>query len=167
MQNISTGMLATMVPVGVVPSPPKWPSWKIHTSAPKDAVSDKTLSTNAFSGSTTLPVSRNSSTKVIAAITPRTSGRREVIASELSRLICAMPVICTCWSAGGLTARSRSSWASEASVNSGAVLLTVRNALPSLTAVAADGGPAGLPPTNVLPGAETDVTSGTCDSSAA
>src|ERR687892_310142 len=103
MQNISTGMFATMVPVGVVPSPPKWPSWKIHTSAPKDAVSDKTLSTNAFSGSTTLPVS------------------------------------------------------------SGAVLLTVRNALPSLTAVAADGGPAGLPPTNVAPGAETDVTSVTSD----
>ena len=49
-------MLATSVPVGVVPSAPRWPSWKIHTSAPNAAVSDSTLSTNAFSGSTTLPV---------------------------------------------------------------------------------------------------------------
>ena len=69
MQNSSTGMLATSVPVGVVPSAPRWPSWKIHTSAPNAAVNDNTLSTNAFSGSTTLPVSRNSSTNVIAAMT--------------------------------------------------------------------------------------------------
>ena len=68
MQNNSTGMLATSVPVGVVPSAPRWPSWKIHTSAPNAAVSDSTLSTSAFSGSTTLPVSRNSSTNVITAI---------------------------------------------------------------------------------------------------
>ena len=34
MQNNSTGMLATNVPVGVVPSAPRWPSWKIHTIAP-------------------------------------------------------------------------------------------------------------------------------------
>ena len=92
MQKSSTGRLATSVPVGVVPSAPRWPSWKIHTSAPNAAVSDKTLSTNAFSGSITLPVSRNSSTNVIAAITPRTSGNRDVMASALSRLICATPV---------------------------------------------------------------------------
>ena len=70
MQNSNTGILATSVPVGVVPSAPRWPSWKIHTSAPNAAVSDNTLSTNAFSGSTTLPVSRNSSTKVMTAIRP-------------------------------------------------------------------------------------------------
>ena len=167
MQNNSTGMLATRVPVGVVPSAPRWPSWKIHTSAPNAAVSDKTLSTNAFSGRTTLPVSRNSSTNVIAAITPSTSGSREVIASELSRLICATPVSCTGWPAGRATACNRSSWASEASANSGALLPTVRNALPSLIPVAADGGPAGLPPTNVPPGDDTEDTSGTCDSCAA
>src|SRR6478736_2457032 len=147
MQNSNTGRFATSVPVDVVPSAPRWPSWKIHTSAPNAAVSDKTLSANAFNGNTTLPVSRNSSTNVIAC--------------ELSRLICATPVSCTCWSAGGVTARNWSSWASEASLNSGAVLPTVRNALPSLNPVAADGGPAGLPPTNVPPGDDTDDTSGT------
>ena len=76
MQNNSTGMLATSVPVGVVPSAPRWPSWKIHTSAPNAAVNDNTFSTTAFSGSTTLPVSRNSSPKVISAITPSTHGSR-------------------------------------------------------------------------------------------
>src|SRR4029078_11748064 len=167
MQNSNTGRFATSVPVDVVPSAPRWPSWKIHTSAPNAAVNDKTLSTNAFNGNTTLPVSRNSSTNVIAAMIPRTIGSRDVIARELSRLICATPVSCTCWSAGGLTARNWSSWASEASLNSGAVLPTVRNALPSLNPVAADGGPVGLPPTNVPPGADTDDTSGTCDSAAA
>ena len=167
MQNSSTGRLATRVPVGVVPSAPRWPSWKIHTSAPNAAVSDKTLSSNAFSGSITLPVSRNSSTKVIAAITPSTSGSREVIASELSRLICATPVSCTGCPAGGLTACSWSSWASEAGENSGALLPTVRNALPSLIPVANDGGPAGAPSTNVPPGEDTEETSVTCDSRAA
>ena len=54
-----------------------------------------------------------------------------------------MPVICTRLAAGAGTACSRSSWVVRASENSGAVLLTVRNALPSLTPVAADGGPAG------------------------
>ena len=57
--------------------PPRWPSWKIHTSAPNVAVSDKPLSSNVFSGNTTLPVSRNISTKVIAAMTVRTMGNRE------------------------------------------------------------------------------------------
>jgi hypothetical protein len=38
------------------------------------------LSSNAFSGRTTLPVSKNNSTKVIAAMTDSTSGSREVAA---------------------------------------------------------------------------------------
>ena len=46
------------------------------------AESDKTLSSNAFNGNTTLPVSKNSSTNVIAAITASTVGSREVIASQ-------------------------------------------------------------------------------------
>ncbi|COZ39130.1 Uncharacterised protein [Mycobacterium tuberculosis] len=62
MQNSRTGIFATNVPLGVVPRAPKWPSWKIHTNAPNAAVSDNTLQTNAFAGSTTLPVSRNNST---------------------------------------------------------------------------------------------------------
>src|ERR1700716_1449108 len=107
MQNNSTGMLATSVPVGVVPSAPRWPSWNIHTNAPKAAVNDKTLSTNDFSGNTTLPVSRNSSTNVIAAMIPRTVGSREGIACELSRLIWATPVSCTDLPAGALAPRGR------------------------------------------------------------
>ncbi len=66
-----------------------------------------------------------------------------------------------------LTARSRSSCASDASENSGALLPTVRNALPSFNPVAAEGGPAGAPSTNVPVGEETDDTSGTRESSAA
>ena len=100
MQNSSTGMLATNVPVDVVPSPPRWPSWKIHTIAPNAAVSESTLSTNAFSGITTLPVSRKSSTNMMTAISPSTSGSREVMASTLSRLVCAVPVKSTCLAAG-------------------------------------------------------------------
>ena len=46
-----------------------------HTMAPKVADSDNTLSTNAFSGSTTLPVNRNNRMKVAIAITPSTQGR--------------------------------------------------------------------------------------------
>ena len=60
MQNNNTGMFATNVPLGVVPSAPRWPSWKIHTSAPNAAVSDSTLHTSALAGSTALPVSKNS-----------------------------------------------------------------------------------------------------------
>ena len=82
MQNNNTGMLATSVPLGVVPSAPRWPSWKIHTSAPNAAVSDNTLHISAFSGSTTLPVSRNSNTKVMAAMIPSTSGSRSITASR-------------------------------------------------------------------------------------
>ena len=58
------------------------------------------LSTTALTGNTTLPVNKNSSTKVIAAITESTAGRREVIASELSRFVCAIPPICTSWPPG-------------------------------------------------------------------
>ncbi len=97
-------MLATSVPVGAVPRAPRWPSWKIHTSAPNAAVSERTLSTRAFSGKTTLPVSRNSSRKVITAMTPSTNGNREVMASTLSRLIWAIPVSCTARSPGPATA---------------------------------------------------------------
>src|SRR3954465_592341 len=167
MQNNSTGMLATSVPVGVVPSAPRWPSWNIHTSAPNAAVNDNTLSNNAFNGSTTLPVSRNSSTNVMAAIAASTSGSRSVMPLELSLLTCATPVSCTAFPSGVLTARNRSSCVSDASENSGASLPTVRNALPSFKPVAAEGGPAGGPPTKVPVGDDTDDTSGTRDRSAA
>src|SRR5258707_14456298 len=167
MQNNSTGMFATNVPLGVVPSAPRWPSWKIHTSAPNAAVSDSTLHTSALAGSTTLPVSKNSSTNVMAAISPKTSGSRSVTASTLSRLTCATPAISTDRPAGPATSCNRLSWGSDACENSGAVLLTVRNALPSTNPVAATGGPAGVPLTNVPLGAVTADTSGNRDRFAA
>ena len=95
MQNSRTGMLASSAPVGVVPNAPRWPSWKIHTSAPNAAVSESTLRIRAFTGRTTLPVSMNSSRNVMTAMMASTSGRREVMASTLSRLIWAMPVNAT------------------------------------------------------------------------
>src|SRR3954470_1608722 len=154
MQNNSTGTLATRVPVGVVPNAPRWPSWKIHTNAPNAAVSDNTLSTRAFSGRITLPVRRNNSTNVIAAITASTTGSRSVMPVELSSLIGATPVSRTGLPAGVLTARSRPSCDSEASENSGASLPTVRNALPSLNPVAAEGAPADTPSMNLPAGDE-------------
>jgi hypothetical protein len=90
-----------------------------------------------------------------------------VIACELSRLICAIPVNCTGFPPGALTACSLSSCDSDASVNNGAAVPIVRKALPSVIPVGAPGGPAGRPPTKVPPGAETDDTSSTRDSAAA
>ena len=89
------------------------------------------------------------------------------MASTLSRLICAIPAIWTDRPAGPGTACNRSSWVLEASENSGAVVDTVRNALPSASPVAAEGGPTRFPATNVPVGAETAETSATRDRSAA
>ena len=125
------------------------------------------MSTSAFSGSTRLPVSRNSSTKVITPISAKTSGNREVMACTWSRFTCAPPPIRTLRPAGVGTACSRLNWVLDASENSIVVLRTVRNALPWAMAVGAEGGPTRLPPTNVPPGAETSDTSGTRDRSAA
>jgi hypothetical protein len=125
------------------------------------------LSTRAFSGKTTLPVSRNNNTNVIATISVSTMGSREVTARTVSRLIAAVPVSSACRPAGPRMACNRSSWVSEACENSGALLATVRNALPSLMAVAAEGGPTNLPATNEPSGADADDTSGTWDSCAA
>src|SRR6478609_4692979 len=125
------------------------------------------LSSTALTGNTTLPVNRNSSTMVMPAMIPSTSGSRLVIACTLSRLPCATPASCTVLSAGVATACSSSSWLADASENSAAVLVTVKNALPSLTPVGAVGGPARRPSTNVPPGADTDDTSDTFDSAAA
>ena len=114
-----------------------------------------------------LPVSRNSSTNMMTAMSPRTSGSRDVMASTLSRLTCAVPVMSTCLPAGVGTACRLSSCVSERSENSGAVLSTVRKALPSAWPAGADGGPASLPETNVPTGAETAETSVTRDRFAA
>jgi hypothetical protein len=151
----------------VVPKAPRWPSWKTHTSAPKAAVNDKTFITNAFSGKTTLPVRRNSRIRVTTAMIDSTTGSLDVTASELSRLICAHPVSWTARPPGVATACSRSSCVREASEFSRAVLLTVRNALPSFHPVGVDGGPTRAPSTNVPLGADTAETSCVRDRSVA
>ena len=94
-------------------------------------------------------------------------GSREVTAWAVSRLIGAVPVRSACRPAGPGTACSSSSCVWEACEYSGALLVTVKKALPSLTAAGADGGPTGLPATNVPSGADTDDTAGTCESSVA
>src|SRR5689334_17311804 len=77
MQNIRIGMTTAMVPVGVKSSQPlRWPSWKIHTIAPKVAVRLSRLSTTALSGTSRLPKSRNSTTNVTRAMKPTAHGRR-------------------------------------------------------------------------------------------
>ena len=91
------------------------------------------FSTNAFSGIITLPVSRNSTANMITAMSPSTTGNRDVMASTLSRLTCAVPANSTSRPPGPWTACRPSSWASEDSENSGAVLRTVRYALPPAT----------------------------------
>jgi hypothetical protein len=55
----------------------------------------------------------------------------------------------------------------EACEYTGALLVTVKKALPSVTAAGADGGPTTLPPTNVPSGADTANTAGTRESRAA
>src|SRR3981189_2116200 len=84
MQNNTTGSLATSVPVGVVPSALRCPSWKIHTSAPNAAVNDNTFSTTAFTGKTTLALTRNRSPNGISGTTPTTprSGGPDFVAAH-------------------------------------------------------------------------------------
>src|SRR6266511_4569711 len=75
-ENSSTGMDVSIVPVGVNPrTPAKWSSWNTYTIAPYDAVSDRRFSTRAVSGMTTLPVNRNSTTKVISTMMAAAAGR--------------------------------------------------------------------------------------------
>src|SRR6266511_4022147 len=91
--NTSTGSTNHTEPVGSNrSSPDRCPSWNTHTSAPKLAPSDSTFMTRAFTGTTTEPVIRNSSTNVASATNPRTSGRREISACLASTVSAACPV---------------------------------------------------------------------------
>jgi hypothetical protein len=76
MQNMSTGVKTSIRPVAVTPrTPPRWPSWKIQTSAPNVAVRLSRLSTSALIGTTTLPVSMKSSASVTMPTTASAAGR--------------------------------------------------------------------------------------------
>ena len=89
------------------------------------------------------------------------------MAPTLSRLTWAWPVNATGRPPGVAMSRNRSSCSCDAAENNGAVLPTVRKALPAFTAVAATGGPIFAPPTKAPVGAVTTETSTTRDSRAA
>ena len=85
-------MVSTSWPVGVKPSrPDKWPSWKIHTMAPKVALKLSRLSTSAFTGTSRLPNMRNSNTNVDTAIRPSAIGMRSNIAAFASTRSAEVP----------------------------------------------------------------------------
>ena len=70
---------------GVNPSTPdRCPSWNTHTIAPTTETIVAALSTSALTGRTTDPVNRNSSTKVVSAMSPPASGSRSAIEAKVS-----------------------------------------------------------------------------------
>src|SRR5450755_4675450 len=74
--NIRTGMVGLIVPFGVKPSSPdRCPSWKIHTTTPYIADSDRMFITIASTGSTSDPNARNSSTNVAMTTASPIHGR--------------------------------------------------------------------------------------------
>ena len=74
--NIKIGVAGSIVPSGVNPSSQdRCPSWKIHVTTPKAADSETTFIVMAFTGSTTDPNARNSSTNVAVAIAPHAFGK--------------------------------------------------------------------------------------------
>ena len=63
--NTMTGIQASIAPNAVKPSrEARCPSWKIQTSAPKVAPSERVFMTSALTGMSTDPVIRNSRMKV-------------------------------------------------------------------------------------------------------
>lgn len=71
------GMPGSMLAVGVNPSSPeKWPSWKIRTTVPYIADSDRTFMTIALTGSSTEPKARRPWPRKGLSVGPRagTSG---------------------------------------------------------------------------------------------
>src|SRR6266576_2800987 len=75
MASIRIGMVGSIEPVGVNCSRrDRCPHWKIHTTTPNVADSDSTFITIAFSGSTTEPKARNSSTNVLTPVSSAIQG---------------------------------------------------------------------------------------------
>ena len=67
-QNSRTGTVGSMG-AGVKSNwSRRWPCWKIHTSAPNEAVIESTSVTTALMGSTTEPSSRNNTTMVMTTM---------------------------------------------------------------------------------------------------
>ena len=96
-----------MAPVLVKPSSDdRWPSWKIQTTAPKDAVSDSTFITTALTGSTTEPKARNSRTRVTPTTNRPIHGRVAPRLASRSRRSAARPPTRTSAPAGSGTSRT-------------------------------------------------------------
>ena len=90
--------MRTIIEVSTVPvvrksptSPLRCPSWKIQTRTPRVAPRPAMLSTIAFSGRTTLPVKRNSTTSVVTAIQVSTIGSRLMMPDWVSVYSAAAP----------------------------------------------------------------------------
>src|SRR5207247_9578422 len=74
--SIRIGIVGSIEPVGVNrSSPDRCPHWKIHTTTPNVADSDSTFITIAFSGRTTEPNARNSSTNVLTPVSSAIQGK--------------------------------------------------------------------------------------------
>ena len=89
-------MVASSVPVAVKSSGPlRWPSWNTHTMAPKVADRLSRLRMSALIGITTVPNSRNSSTKVMTAMMPAASGSSSNSDAFVSTSCADCPATCT------------------------------------------------------------------------
>src|SRR5680860_1479603 len=70
----------------------RWPYWKTQTTTPSDAPSETTLSSNAFSGTSSEPVIANSSANVASTTMPIAHGASADVASTKSTRPAAWPV---------------------------------------------------------------------------
>ena len=134
-------------------------------TGPGGRISHEDLDAFVASGAATMKM--NSSTSMMVAIRPSTSGSLAVMASTLSRLVCARPPNSTVRPAGVGIACIRLSWVSDACENSGSELPTVSRMLPDTSPVAAIGGPVSTPLAKFPLGADTELTSATREISAA
>src|SRR6185295_4253186 len=102
MASIRIGMVGSIDPVGVNCSRrDRCPHWKIHTTTPNVADNDSTFITIAFSGSTTEPNARNSSTNVLTPVSSAIQGRVAPRLASSSTSPAVVPPTSTAAPAGG------------------------------------------------------------------
>src|SRR6478672_2462700 len=105
MQNMITGSVGSIEDGVKLSHDARWPSWKIHTSAPNDELIERKFMSTALSGSTTEPSSRNSTTYVAMTTNATAAGvfpRMKLIASTSYAV---KPVTSSSAPAGGAIAR--------------------------------------------------------------
>src|SRR3977135_2215331 len=74
MQNMITGSVGAIDDGVKFSCDARWPSWKIHTSAPNDALMDRKFMRTAFNGRITDPSSRKRTRYVASTTNPTASG---------------------------------------------------------------------------------------------